>query len=473
MRLGISLAVASSLAIAMAVTAPDASACGGCFPPQGENQSVVTDHRMILSVSQTQTTLYDQIQYSGSPTSFAWVLPISGTVDVGLSADTLFAGLENLTSTVVQAPPDRCPAPTSCDYGGGEDLAAESPTSGSSGNADAGAPPVDVLKHETVGPYETVQLRSTDANALESWLTTNGFAIPADIKPVIAAYVGEHFDFLALKLIPGAGVQSMRPVRITAQGASAVLPLRMVAAGTGATVGISLWIVAEGRYEPQNFPFFSIKDEDLVWSWATSTSNYKDLRATRSAAFAGRGWEIETALAIDRTQVESVVTNIARFSGPNGATTPSADYANVEKDGQIIKTADQVRQEDLAALYKGIAPGQDHITRLRADLAHTALDADLALVASADQSPLAQIRQPKGELGQPTCTIYQGCTAMGTAPRDEAIARSTPGDGKESFACATTARSPSSRKDAHFATFAGLAAFVGLALLRARRARGR
>ena len=46
---------------AMAVAEPEAHACGGCFPPQGEQQSVVTDHRMILSVSQAQTTLYDQI----------------------------------------------------------------------------------------------------------------------------------------------------------------------------------------------------------------------------------------------------------------------------------------------------------------------------------------------------------------------------------------------------------------------------
>ena len=36
---------------ALAVSEPEARACGGCFPPPGEQQSVVTDHRMILSVS--------------------------------------------------------------------------------------------------------------------------------------------------------------------------------------------------------------------------------------------------------------------------------------------------------------------------------------------------------------------------------------------------------------------------------------
>ena len=53
------------------------------------------------------------------------------------------------------------------------------------------------------------------------------------ILPVIDAYVAEGFNFLALKLVPGQGVDSMRPVRVTTPGAAATLPLRMVAAGTG------------------------------------------------------------------------------------------------------------------------------------------------------------------------------------------------------------------------------------------------
>lgn len=460
MRLGLSLVTVSVLGLAMAIAAPDARACGGCFPPPGENQSVVTDHRMILSVSKQQTTLYDQIKYSGSPSSFAWVLPISGTVDVGLSADTLFGALENLTSTVVQAPPANCPSGPSCGY---DDEATAAPNAAPKGGAGPGE--VSVLKEETVGPYATVQLRSTDPNALDTWLTQNGFAIPADVKPVIAAYIGEHFDFLALKLLPGKGVQSMRPVRITSQGASAVLPLRMVAAGTGATVGISLWVVGEGRYEPQNFPFFQIKDEDLVWDWGTSASNYKELRAERSGALGGKGWEVESSISANRIQLESTVTNIGRVNPQGGS-----DYAPVETDGQVTKTADEVRAEDLAALFKGIPDGQDRITRLRADLAHTALTADLALIASGDQAQLPRLRQPKGEKGQPQCPVYNGCTVVGSAPRDEAIARNNAnnGDGAESFACETSNRHI---PNTGIVGLSALAAFVGLVFIRARRAR--
>ena len=102
-----------AVAGALAAVESDASACGGCFTPT-ENPTVVTDHRMILSVSKEQSTLYDQIKYSGSPSSFAWVLPISGTVEVGLSADVVFTAIDGMTQTRINPPPQNCPPPPNC-----------------------------------------------------------------------------------------------------------------------------------------------------------------------------------------------------------------------------------------------------------------------------------------------------------------------------------------------------------------------
>jgi hypothetical protein len=50
----------------------------------------------------------------------------------------------------------------------------------------------------------TVQLESKVPTALTDWLTAAWLQPPDDIKPLIASYVAEGFDFLALKLIPGA-----------------------------------------------------------------------------------------------------------------------------------------------------------------------------------------------------------------------------------------------------------------------------
>lgn len=469
MRFSTVLFASGVLFAALAVDPRDASACGGCFPPQGEQQSVVTDHRMIFSVSKEQTTLYDQIQFTGAPSEFAWVLPIAGTVDVGLSADTLFGALHNLTAVAVQEPPRNCPPPPDCGFFDDERSPQASAGSGSSSSGSSG---VVVIKKETVGPYETVQLKVVPEDGqppnpavLNEWLAQNGYSLPEDIKPVIAQYVEEKFNFLALKLKPGAGVQAMRPVRITTKGAGAVLPLRMVAAGTGANVGITLWVVSEGRYEPQNFPSFVLKNEDLTWDWDTSASNYKDLRAERASKDPGRTWEIESSPEIFRQQIQSIVTNLANVQ-PD-----IPDYPDLEDaQGNVTKTAAQVREEDLKTLFAGIPLGQERITRVRADLSRAALAADLQVIASGDQSILENERVPKREKGQPLCAIYEGCRQVGQLPRDQAMADAAAksGGSADGASCKTAIPSRRAATSASGAAI-GLSALVGLALIRARR----
>ena len=464
----------------------EARACGGCFgppPSPTESPQVVTDHRMILTIAKEQSTLYDQIKYSGNPSSFAWVLPISGTVDVGLSSDVVFQSLDGVTTTSIVAPPRNCPPPPNCNSRGSFGSASDSTGSSSDAGAAPQDPGVVVTKQEVVGPYETVQLKATNATALQDWLAANNFYVPpGDVQNVINQYVTEKFDFLALKLLPGKGVQDMRPVRVTTKGANAVLPLRMVAAGTGAVVGVSLWVLGEGRYEPQNFPTFAFKADDLAWDWNASRSNYTDLRAEKTAASGGRGWETENSTLLFRQQLENAVRR-SNFN-PNPGNPPpldagvpldpqeqsaQVDYLPVtDSQGTVIKTAVQVRDEDLTTLFFGIPESSSRVTRMRADLAHAALDADLVMTASQDQAVLATVRQLTKELNQPQCPIFSpdGCTQVGTAPRDEAEARAS-GDGAESFSCSTGSGNASP-----VWLGAGIG-YLAIAIARARRRRAR
>src|SRR3954462_2634215 len=95
-------------------SASDAAACGACFHGEMENTQV-TGHKMIFSISQVETTLWDQFSYAGDPTSFAWVLPIKGSVTVGLSSDALFQNLEAQTTVGVNPPASPCPGPPFCE----------------------------------------------------------------------------------------------------------------------------------------------------------------------------------------------------------------------------------------------------------------------------------------------------------------------------------------------------------------------
>ncbi|AKU96413.1 hypothetical protein AKJ09_03077 [Labilithrix luteola] len=420
---------------------------------------------MILSISKDQSTLYDQIKYSGAPESFAWVLPISGTVTVGLSSDAVFQALDGLTQTTVLPPPLNCPTrPNNCNASfGSSDSAGTAPNAG-----------VTVNSRQVVGPYDTVQLSATDPAALANWLSQNGFSVPAGIQPVIDTYVGEHFDFLALKLLPGKGVQDMRPVRVTTPGASTVLPLRMVAAGTGSTVGISLWVVGEGRYEPQNFPTFMVEASELSWDWTQNKSNYVDIRAQKTTAGAGRAWEIENSTNVLPQNIQNAVINGYYYNGSGPYPQTEEDRAQLsylpitDANGAVVKTAVQVRQEDLDTLFHGIPSAATRVTRLRADVAHAALDADLVMSASQKQDVLPTTRQVTKELNQPTCPVYNGCDQVGTAPRDEANFRSTTTTGGTT-ACSTTPPKQESR-NAWAGVGLGLLATVIGKVVRKRRA---
>jgi len=121
-----------------------------------------------------------------------------------------------------------------------------------------------------------------------------------------------------------------------------------------------------------------------------------------------------------------------------------------------------VEADDLGVLFEGIGKGDGlvRITRLRADLAHSALSADLVLTASSDQSILTNQRKATHETGEPSCPIYDpgNCSQVGTAPRSQATS------GKKDFSCATTA------EPATWTLSVGLVAALA-ALFGARRAR--
>ena len=453
----------------------DASACGGCFVPPTENESVITDERMIFSISKDQTTLYDQINYSGSPASFAWVLPIKGTVTVGLSADIMFNTIDTLTATQVIEPSPNCPPPPTCNFGNGfaaPSLAADAAARGGG---------VTVTAQAQVGPYETVQLHSNDGSALTNWLTSHGYNIPSSVVPVIQGYVAGQFDFLALKLVPGAGVQSMQPVRVTSKGAGVSLPLRMVAVGTGATTGISIWVIADGRWEPQNFPIFTITDSEIAWDWNTSSSNYEELRLAKEAQFKGRGWQFESSLELSQYTIQQTLDQALQYgytsaeggylsaegssadAGANEAGASDAGVADGESDaadGDDGNPQLAAAAADLQVLFAGIAGPNFRVSRMRSDVAHSALTADMYLQASADQSELTNLHYPQLQIGQPQCPVYDSsCMQVGTLPRDQAIAA-------ENGGCNTTGANEASRSSVAVGV-----AIWGLVAVRMRRRR--
>ncbi len=400
MNLRFLLLASPALALSLVALSPPAHACGGCVVPPDTNTQV-TGHRMILAASKTQTTLYDQIEYSGEPESFAWFLPIKGQVDIGLSADAMFALLADNSQVVVFPPPVACVSSNR-----GLTAVAED----SSGGGGVYVPPdesVNVIAQETVGPYETVQLESKVPGALVAWLGDHGYSIPADVKPVIDAYENEGFDFLAMKLVPGQGVTSMRPVRVTSPGSGLALPLRMVAAGTGAITPVLLHVVSEGRYQVENQANVTVPRGLVSWDWDQGISNYRNVREALLGENGSGAWLTESA---DHFRKDSFLATAQYTIQGSPGTTGWGDPANG------VSELDDA-QADIDTLFAGMDDNSVWLTRMYARLDREGLAEDLLIGASPEQKPVSRfITATFGFGAPPPCPPNNPLSCAVTSP---------------------------------------------------------
>ena len=402
---------------------------------------------MVFSVSPAQTILWDQFTYSGDPQDFAWVLPVHADgVKVELAHDEFISSLDAYTSPVIIGPQNSSGGGFGC---------------GSAANSFAGPDNgggVQVINQQIVGPYEVATLRSTDPGALDAWLTGHGYDIPTSIEPTIAAYVSEGFDFIALRLQPGQGVAAMQPVRVVTQGADPTLPLRMVAAGIGSDVSILLFVISEGRYEAANFANTQVDFSKLEWNKNSASSNYDTLVQQAMTSGDGRNFTIEYSGPLETSYSQYTFGNFTStyyqaatssgkcpYTGIHGpdfpstnsdaspfpaldasddaqtddastddASTDDAGAADAGSDGSTTDVGtlaapyDACFYDDLTAATAGMNPSDVVVTRLRADLKPSALDQDLKLQASADQSTYSNVHY--------ATSTGDGCSTSSGAP---------------------------------------------------------
>jgi hypothetical protein len=459
LRLSRTVLSLSPLAIALtaALLPPtEVRACGGCFAPQ-DPPTVVTGHRMVMSVSPTQSVLWDQIVYSGEPEEFAWVLPVKPGARVESSTAAFFEVFEANTAIRVVAPPINCGGGSGSGFGCGA-----SALDGALAEENGGEP-VDVLHQGTVGPYETVTLSTEEPGALNAWLEQHGYNVDPSTQPIVDSYVEEGFDFIALRLQPGLGIDRMTPVRVVMPGMNLSLPLRMVGIGTGAFTPIVLYVVTEGRFTTQNFAEVAIDQSLLSWNFATQSSNYETLRADVLAENDGKSWI--TAYAgvgmFGSNQWDSFGNDVSFLPSylnqalengeiPNAcdaASNPPDESARVvnpcppgepwdspacgtvgpgEVDARSLGCAGA---DDVAVALTGLRIQDTWVTRLEANLPRAALAEDLQLAASPKQEPVTNFPQAEIALEEesacPSGVIPRVLKPGSSAPRGGLVAAGT------------------------------------------------
>ncbi len=98
---------------------------------------------------------------------------------------------------------------------------------------------------QDIGSYQIVTLKADDANDLNEWLTTNGYAgLSSKEAGIISDYIAAKWHFIAAKLKrDGSGLSKPHPVAVTFESEQCIYPMRLTSA-VGNDVYVELFVVA-------------------------------------------------------------------------------------------------------------------------------------------------------------------------------------------------------------------------------------
>jgi hypothetical protein len=250
-------------------------ACGGLFC--NTTQPVVQSAERILftydPVDSSRLQMHVQIQYAGPPADFSWMLPVPANTDFKLSTERLFTLLDSTYAPIFQLNRERvgdCPLSPSFDSAGGYYNETASPAPPNEPNG----PRVQVLSREIVGPYDKVLLTADTVEVLTDWLTENGYQVPPRADEVLSPYL-DGFAFIAIKLIPTEGVDSIRPIALTMSSPAPAIPIIPTSVAAQPDMGILVHFLGESRAVSTNYAHVQINE--AVLDWQNAGSNYTDV----------------------------------------------------------------------------------------------------------------------------------------------------------------------------------------------------
>ena len=296
--LSLCLGVATAAA-GVAVTPQQASACGGffCNSSQPVNQAA---ERVIFSDNGDGTvTMAIEVQYAGPAEQFAWVLPVNGLPDVGVSSSVAFQRLQSMSNpqytlnTIVEG---------SCRsdglFSGRGTSGPPSPSAADGGMVTPDDSGVVVVGEGSVGPFDwvTISLDPEDSEAADvavDWLQTNGFDIDDLGRDRLGPYLDAGMNLIAFRLTKGNSAGAIRPIVMTFESDRPMIPMRPTAVAAQPDMGVMVWVLGETRAIPANYLHLRLNDAAI--DWLQPNRNYGDVVTAAADESGGQGFVTEMA----------------------------------------------------------------------------------------------------------------------------------------------------------------------------------
>ena len=290
-----------------------AQACGGTFCDAGPQVMPVdqTGENVLFVVEDGQVEAHVQIQYTGDPEQFAWIVPVMSLPDVQVGSDLLFQ--QALAATVptfsLNTRRENCDNGSDRPAFGCSDMAASTDLGGGDGagfEEDFDDP--EVVARDVVGSFEYAVLEGGTAEGVVDWLDDNGFAQDEDAPPILSEYHADGFMFVAFKLRPGAGVEEIHPVVLRYEGDEPCVPLRLTRIAAKEDMGVRVFFLGNERVVPTNYRHVRINPVKI--DWLNLGANYEEVvtLAVDEEGADGHGFVTEyagTSTVIDGSAVSS------------------------------------------------------------------------------------------------------------------------------------------------------------------------
>ena len=254
-----------------------AEACGCLSPPAVTVGDYAVNQRaeqIIFEVEPGWVTAHVLIKYAGAPESFAWIVPVPDIPELDVSPVAAFGLIDRATAPIINVvQEDICPvSPWACRYHqtpdcGGFGLSGEDGAGGvNSVDAASGGqpPPVTVIDQQVVGDYQTVTFRADEAQAAVTWLRSNGFIVNPTTSIYMEPYVQANMVFVAAKLVAGAGVDAIKPLKLKYRANFPMVPLVLTAVAAEPNLTVTSFIYGDHAFKPMNHPVATIDQRRLA-----------------------------------------------------------------------------------------------------------------------------------------------------------------------------------------------------------------
>ena len=128
---------------------------------------------------------------------------------------------------------------------------------------------VKVEAEYTVGEYDIVLLSAKESGGLQTWLTEQGYRIPAKAAGALAPYIKQDMKFFVakvnLKEQAKTGFKTLRPIQIAYDSLKFMLPIRLGMANANGPQDLIVYtLTKKGRVESTNYRTVKMPSGDTV-----------------------------------------------------------------------------------------------------------------------------------------------------------------------------------------------------------------